>query len=190
MRQAIVSSIRQLTLRSGNVIPDSCSDIPLRKCFGCGGLFPEASGATHKYMLSTAGCWSSYGDLLVREYESPVLFGAVHRLTVDAYALQHPGDIIDRRAIQSVWVHYAALYLAFEQKRPLGDIPPVMQKLAGGSFPPLPTIAARFAVTHADVIAGPVDNHAALVRDWAYCAYDAWSALNQPTKSFLNRVGL
>ena len=172
------------------MIPDSRSDILLRKCFGCGGLFPEASGATHKYMLSTAGCWSSYGALLVREYESPVLFGAVHRLTVDAYALQHPGDINDRRAIQSVWVHYAALYLAFEQKRPLGDIPLVMQKLAGGSFPPLPTVPAFFEVTHADVIAGPVDSHAVLVRNWAQCAYHAWSALSQPTKGILNRIGL
>jgi len=83
-------------------------------------------------MLSTAGCWSCYGDLLAREYENPVLFGAVHRLTVDSYALQHPGDTNDRRAIQSVWVHYAALQLALEHKCPLTDIPPVMQKLAGG----------------------------------------------------------
>ena len=111
---------------------DSVSETSLQECFGCGGLFPEMSGTTHKYMPSTAGCWSSYGDLLAREYENPVLFGAVHRLTVDAYALQHPGDTKDRRAIQSVWVHYAALHLAFEHKRPLADIPSVMQKLAGG----------------------------------------------------------
>ncbi len=172
------------------MIPDSFGKIPLQKCFGCGGLFPAESGPTHKYMLSTAGCWSSYGDLLAREYESPVLFGTVHRLTVDAYALQYPGDIGDRRAIQSVWVHYAALYLAFEQKRPLADIPPVMQKLAGGSFPPLPTVPALFDVTHADVIAAPVASHAVLVRDWAQCAYHAWNALHQPTKDLLNRIGL
>lgn len=172
------------------MISDSRSNIPLQKCFSCGGLFPEELGLTHKYMLSTAGCWSSYGDLLVREYESPVLFGAVHRLTVDAYALQHPGDIGDRRAIQSVWVHYAALYLVFEQKRSLGDIPPIMQKLAGSSFSRLPTVPASFEVTHADVIAGPLDNHVVLVRDWAQCAYHAWSALNQPTRDILNRIGL
>lgn len=177
-------------MRRGDVATDGVSETSLQECFGCGGLFPEMSGTTHKYMLSTAGCWSSYGDLLAREYENPVLFGAVHRLTVDAYALQHPGDTNDRRAIQSVWVHYAALQLAFEHKRPLADIPPVMQKLAGGSFPPLPTIPPQCATTHADVIAGPFDNHAALVRDWAHCAYDAWSVLNQPTKRLLNGVGL
>lgn len=169
---------------------DSASQISVQKCFGCGGLFQEMSGATHKYMLSTAGCWSSYGNLLAREYENPVLFGAVHRLTVDAYALQHPGDIHDRRAIQSVWVHYAALQLAFEHKHRLADIPPVMQKLARGSFPPLPTIPARFAITHADVLDGPYDDHSTLVRDWAHCAYDAWRDLNQPTRGLLNRVGL
>lgn len=169
---------------------DIVSQTSLQKCFGCGGLFPEMSGTTHKYMLSTAGCWSSYGDLLAREYENPVLCGSAHRLTVDAYALQHPGDTNDRRAIQSVWVHYAALQLAFEHQRPLADIPPVMQKLAGGSFPPLPTIPGRFAVTHADMIAQPIDNHSALVRDWAHCAYDAWSHLNQPIKDLLNQLGL
>ncbi|OMJ32030.1 hypothetical protein BSZ14_10735 [Sphingomonas sp. Sph1(2015)] len=94
-----------------------------------------------------------------------------------------------QQRLQSVWVHYAALQLAFERKRPLADIPPVMQKLAGGSFPPLPTIPERFAVTHADVIARPIDNHAALVSDWAHCAYEAWSDLNQPTKELLNRIG-
>lgn len=136
---------------------------------------PQVAGA------HTASCWR--GSMRTR------CFGAVHRLTVDAYALQHPGDTNDRRAIQSVWVHYAALQLAFEHKRPLADIPPVMQKLAGGSFTPLPTIPERFAVTHADVIARPIDNHSALVRDWAHCAYDAWSDLNQPTKELLNRIG-
>lgn len=167
----------------------SFNETNLQKCFGCGGLFPDTSGTTHKYMLSTAGCWSSYGDLLAREYGDPVLFGAAHRLTFDAYALQHPGDINDRRAIQSVWVHYAALQLAFEHERPLVNIPRVMQKLAGGSFPPLPTIPPKFTITHADVLAGPIDYHASLVRDWAHCAYDAWSILSQPTKRLLNGAG-
>ena len=75
------------------------------KCFACGGSFEPVEGPTHKYMLSSSGCWKAYGELLAREYENPMLFGAVHRLTVDAYALQHPGDPSDRRARQSVWVH-------------------------------------------------------------------------------------
>ncbi len=186
----MAGDIRHAVMRRHDVATGSVSKTPSKRCFGCGGIFTDESGTTHKYMLSTPGCWSSYGDLLAREYQNPVLFGAVHRLTVDAYALQHPGDTNDRRAIQSVWVHYAALQLAFEHRRPLADIPPVMQKLAGGSFPPLPAIPPQFAITHADVIAEPLDNHAALVRDWAHCAYDAWSGLNQPTKKLLNRIGL
>ena len=78
-------------------------------CFSCGGCFERHEGPTHKYMLSSPGCWKAYGELLAREYGNPLLFGAVHRLTVDAYALQHPGNPSDRRATQSVWIHYVAL---------------------------------------------------------------------------------
>jgi hypothetical protein len=62
-------------------------------------------------MLGSPGCWAAYGRVLEREYSDPVLFGAAHRLTVDAYALQHPGDPRERRAVQSFWLHGASLWL-------------------------------------------------------------------------------
>jgi hypothetical protein len=40
---------------------------------------------------------------------------SVHRLTVDAYAAQHPGEP-EARSIQSVWVHLAGLYLTLERR--------------------------------------------------------------------------
>ncbi|WP_125471486.1 MULTISPECIES: DUF5946 family protein [unclassified Sphingomonas] len=159
------------------------------RCPGCGGFFPATAGPTHSYMLSTPGCWAAYGRLLTREYENPALFGAVHRLTVDAHALQHPGDPSDRRAVQSVWVHYAALRLAFARRRPLAGITPIMQKLAKGHFASLPDIPIGFAITHADVLAAPVASHVPMVREWARCAYDAWAALGEPTDILLDRLG-
>lgn len=166
------------------------SDVGEEPCFGCGGRFPAKSGPTHSYMLSTPGCWSSYGRLLAREYENPALFGAVHRLTVDAFALQHPGDVNDRRAIQSVWVHYAALRLAFEHGRSQTQITRIMQTLARGTFAALPEAPNGFDMTHADVIAAAEASHAPMVRDWARCAYAAWAALSRPTDMLLERLGV
>lgn len=40
-------------------------------CFSCGGLFPDIDGPTHRYMTSSAGCWSVYGEVLAREYSNP-----------------------------------------------------------------------------------------------------------------------
>ena len=106
-----------------------CGIPMIDKCFACGGSFVAVEGPTHQYMASSPGCWNAYGEVLAREYENPMLFGAVHRLTVDAYALQHPGDASDRRARQSVWVHYAALYLSLRDNEDHSRIPSIMQKL-------------------------------------------------------------
>ena len=85
----------------------------LRKCFSCGGKFPDIDGPVHRYMDSSAGCWAVYGEVLAREYSDPSFF-EVHRLTVDAYAVQHPGAK-DRQSIQSVGVHLIRLCLFLER---------------------------------------------------------------------------
>lgn len=72
-------------------------------CFSCGALVPKTEGPTHDYMLSLPGCWAVYGEVLAREYERPS-YMVNHRLTVDAYAVQHPGEPT-RAATRSVWLH-------------------------------------------------------------------------------------
>ena len=139
-------------------------------------------------MLSSPGCWSAYGELLAREYQDAALFGAVHRLTVDAYALQHPGDPEDRRARQSVGVHYAALYLALELNTPHAAIAATMRKLVGRDFVALPPRPATFAMTLADVLSRPEADHVAAVGAWAEAALQAWSALAQPTRDLLRAI--
>ena len=59
-------------------------------CPGCGARVRDFDGATHAYIGAVAGCWELFGEVLAREYEQPAYF-AVHHLTVDAYAVQHPG---------------------------------------------------------------------------------------------------
>jgi hypothetical protein len=82
-------------------------------CFSCGALAPDMDGVTHKYVLSSPGCWALYGEILARDY-SEYNYPPVHRLVVDAYAVQHPGKQI-RQAIQSVAVHLIGLYLSLEK---------------------------------------------------------------------------
>ena len=83
------------------------------RCMWCGAAFPDVYGPTHAYMESTPGCWAAFGRVLAREYEDRRYF-AVHRLTVDAYAVQHPG-VPGRRSIQSVGVHLVRLCLFLER---------------------------------------------------------------------------
>ena len=158
------------------------------KCFACGSSFEPVEGPKHKYMLSSSGCWKAYGELLAREYVNPMLFGAVHRLTVDAYALQHPGDPADRRARQSVWVHYAALHLALQETEDHSRIPSIMQKLTAGTFPMLPPAPTKFEVTLEDVLAQGVSNHVSAVRAWADCAFNAWAELENQTRAMLKSL--
>lgn len=159
-----------------------------QRCFSCGGSYPASDGPTHRYMLSSPGCWAAYGTLLAREYQDTGLFAAVHRLTVDAYALQHPGDAAVGQARQSVWVHYAALHLAMEEALPPDAIPRVMQRLVGRPFPDLPPFPATFATTLADVLRRPASEHVHAVRDWAQASFAAWADLAAPTRDLLRRV--
>src|SRR4051812_41313815 len=82
----------------------------------CSGSGSDSDGPTHEYMGAPAGCWKIFGDVLAKEY-SDREYWKVHRLTVDAYAAQHPsGD--DPRQIQSVMVHLLALHLTLDKKLP------------------------------------------------------------------------
>lgn len=82
-------------------------------CPGCGALLPAEAGPTHAYMRSSPACWARFGEILAREFSDPAYF-ALHQLTVDAYAVQHPGGA-DRRAIQSVGLHLMTLCMVLEE---------------------------------------------------------------------------
>ena len=146
-------------------------------CEGCGARHDDVEGVTHKYMLSSPGCWAQYGELLVREYQSPALFAAAHRFSVDAYALQHPGIADDRRAYQSVHLHYCSLHLIFSYGRSHAEATRAMQKLAQVEFEPLPERVEAFDITVADLAAADEADHARTAKRWAKAAYEAWACL-------------
>lgn len=82
-------------------------------CPGCGVVLPEFDGPTHPYIGANAACWALYGELLTHEY-GEIGYPECHRLTVDAYAAQHPGNR-EPRSIKSVGTHLSGLYLVLER---------------------------------------------------------------------------
>ena len=116
-------------------------------------------------------------ELLAAEYSSAEL-QQVNRLTVDTFAVQHPGAADDRRTVQSVGLHLARLHLQLESPRPPLETNAVMLDFSKHKAtlkwldPP-----DAFAITAPDVArhAG-TDAHAAKVREWADASWADWSA--------------
>ena len=150
-------------------------------CPDCGGLFPDVDGPTHRYLGASPGCWACFGDVLAREY-SDLAYYAVHRLTVDAYALQHPGKPA-LQTIRSVALHGITLCAVFERGVTLSQAGQVIGQASQKKdrFVWLPPPASPGPLTVADVLpAGDAEDHARRVRAWATAVWQAW-AEHHPT---------
>jgi len=149
-----------------------------RPCAGCGALFPGTGGPTHRYLGASPGCWAVYGEVLAREYGDYVRYAPVHRLTVDAYAAQHPG-VPSPQSIRSVAVHLIRLHLQLERGLPHEKANDAMLRISARSrdFPWLDPPASPGGVTVLDVRdAKNTPEHVARVRDWARSVWEAWSS--------------
>jgi hypothetical protein len=60
-------------------------------------LVKNKPGKPHKYIGAVAGCWEIYGEILAKEYGEYGYPELTHRLTVDTYAVQHPGTPSDNQ---------------------------------------------------------------------------------------------
>jgi hypothetical protein len=148
----------------------------LISCVGCGGQFPESDGPTHRYMESSPGCWACFGEVLTREY-SDLRYREVHRLTVDAYAIQHPGQP-SLQCIRSIALHSISLCAIFEEGVEMGQATKIIQQAAKDKerFVWLTPPASMGALTIADIHpAKDPQEHARLVHQWARSAWSAWS---------------
>jgi len=146
------------------------------RCIGCGGVVPQMDGPTHRYMESSPGCWQVYGQVLAREY-SDRAFGALHRLTVDSYAVQHPGRP-SPQTIQSVCVHLISLCLVLERGLAAAYATRVMAAAtkAKERFHWLTPPTSLGVVTVSDVVGATTPpEHEERVRAWAEAAWSAWA---------------
>ncbi len=137
-------------------------------------------------MESSPGCWAAFGQVLAREYSDPAYYD-VHRLSVDAYAVQHPG-LPSRLSIQSVAVHLIRLCLFLEHGLSPENANQAMLEAAKHKdrFAWLNPPESLGPLTVADVVkAGSVQEHKALVRAWAEGAWTAWSPHHDTIRSWL-----
>src|SRR4029453_12797488 len=92
-------------------------------CPGCGLKMPARKTTnTGSYYNTSAECWDLYTEVLGNEYSNALLFGQIHQLTVDTYAVQHVGG---PHPDKSVDVHLSGLYLALEKGIRSPYIPPL-----------------------------------------------------------------
>ena len=146
-------------------------------CPGCGVLVADGSEAPHPYIGANAGCWELCGQILAKEYENPD-YWKNHRLTADAYAVQHPG-VPERRAIQSVNAHLISLALIYEKGARFGEATAAigtMIKKHKHRFSWLTPPTTSYDITVMDILkATSAEEHCALVETWAKHAWDMWA---------------
>ena len=159
-------------------------------CPGCGALVPAGDGPSHAYLGTIPGCWALYGEVLAREY-SDVAYMRVHNLTVDAYAVQHPGRP-ERRTIRSVHAHLLSLYLRLERTERREMITTAMAKTADlpaetlGWLPP-PSSLGDVTVLDVHAAADAVA-HAERVNAWAAAAWRAWQPHHDKIERLAQRI--
>ena len=156
----------------------------ITSCPGCGVQLPALDGAVHRYMESSPACWAKYGELLAREYENPEHMAA-HRLTVDTYAVQHPGRP-SPQSVQSVAVHLISLHAVLELGLTQRDATNLTKRCAdAGQFIWLEPLRGSCAlnVTH-PLKATSADEHVVAVRAWASAAWQSWARYHGQIRSW------
>ena len=159
------------------------------RCCGCGEEFPEIIGPTHEYMLSSRGCWEAYGRLLAWEYENPAYAG-LHRLSVDAYAVQHPG-VDMRQARNSVGIHLSRLCLILDLGWSMERADDAMLAITAKKrhYPWLSPPGHRGAVTvRAALAAQTPSDHLRAVQSWAKSAWQAWAEHHAAVRSWVREL--
>jgi hypothetical protein len=146
-------------------------------CPRCGALVHDASGPVHVYVPSSAGCWMTFGEVQADEMQR---FGYpdAHRLVVDAYMAQHPGDGVDRRERQSVFVHLVGLCAVLEQDMPAEraarTLGPILRRREG--CPRLTRSSGRGVLTVLHMVgARDLSDYELRAREWAQTVWQSWT---------------
>jgi hypothetical protein len=142
-------------------------------CPGCGLGMPHGRTTYDGYFHASPECWSVFTEVIGAEFGNAPLFGLVHQLTVDSYAVQHAGG---PHPDKSVDVHLVGLHLVLARGLRPVDVPPRLQRLASATreWPHFDPPASRGTLTVADVaLAGP-EAHASTVCRWAEETWQRW----------------
>jgi hypothetical protein len=146
-------------------------------CIGCRAMVADIDGPTFRYPdAASPGCWKIYCDILAKEY-GEWRYPPIHRLTVDAYTVQHPGRQTLQTA-QSVTVHLISMYLVLERGYDFQQATEVMGRVIKEhkkDFVWLNPPDNRGDITVLDVSkARDLEEHTGMVKQWALSAWHAW----------------
>lgn len=155
----------------------------LIKCYGCNATVENIAGQPHKYFGSTQGCWNLYGQILAKEYGEYNYPELTHRLTVDTYAVQHPGQP-GRQSTQSVNIHLISLYFVLVKKLSGKEATQKMGEILANEpkfewlEPPLPN--GQKTVIYV-LTATNQEEHEKKVRAWAEDVWNCWYSKHRQT---------
>ena len=147
-------------------------------CEDCGAVV--AQGKT--------GCLKLFEEVIAREF-SDYRYGKIHRLTVDAYSLQHPGRYM--RSGKSFAAHLTGIYAALEspdavavnrKMRKWLNANPKIEKPAG-----IPRCRGKLTITFVQS-AACADEHNERVREWAREVWSAWSEHHALAKRLIDEA--
>ncbi|QQS44234.1 hypothetical protein IPM65_01385 [Candidatus Roizmanbacteria bacterium] len=149
-------------------------------CFSCTARVPDIKGPTHPYILSLSGCWKLYGEILAKDYLAEYFDPLIHRIVVDSYAVTHPGDENNRKAVRSVNIHLISLYYIFEKGFKDKILRDIIKRAAENKeidkhyhWITPPSFKETLNVT--DVLkANNPSEHKKLVQDWGSSVWKKW----------------
>lgn len=156
----------------------------------CNAEVPDVAGpiSSQDYIPQSPGCWKLYTEVLAREY-GEWKYPPIHRLTVDAYAAQHPTVEPNKKSAQSVIVHLLNIYL-FNQRGWSGEkiiqnMKEVLEKNKG-QFIWLEPPKTLGHLTIADVCAAKtLEDHNKIVKEWSISVWDAWIDYHEEIVGYL-----
>ena len=159
-------------------------------CPGCDLRMPARSVTTTSrgYYNVSDECWDLYTEVLATEYSNAFLFGQVHQMTVDSYAVQHAGGPHPDKSLD---VHLFGLYLALEKGIRSPYIPPLLQRLVAAVevWPHYEPPAERAAITVFDVaLCDSTEDHIRVVKAWSQVVWQSWSAHHSEVTRLVSRL--
>jgi hypothetical protein len=134
-------------------------------CEDCGATVAEGK----------AGCLKIFEEIIAKEF-SDYRYGKIHRLTVDAYSLQHPDKYM--RSGKSFTAHLTGMCAALEGEDALSINQVVQRWLSTNPQVEKPThLPERRGTLNITYIhsAADADEHVRRVQKWARDVWGAWS---------------
>ena len=153
----------------------NCSD---DVCQDCGAVVAEGN----------AGCLKLFEEILAREF-SDYRYGRIHRLTVDAYSLQHPEAYM--RSGKSFAAHLTGMCAAIENKSTHALNQAVQKWLSTNPKiekpVKIPKQRGDLTITYIHSAADP-EEHTKRVREWAREVWGAWSEHHALARQFIGEA--